>query len=336
MAKKGVYLGILMFFFALDASAARCQNISIKYSFPAQIDVTNKKVGDQLYTFGAPGVPLTLAGQCLRASSGAGNTTGNFIYIVDKYGASPNDCPNGGTVDKNSSDGILRFRSTGSCSNSAWILVLDYKTSGTGYTNLANAGGGTDSGTVYLQKIPPVGKTVVNPTYMLTKKFYSRIGNNSRTLMSESVAFSAPTSMTLVNNASCAVSVNDVDFGNQTASSVNAKSVAGKTINVAFTCNAVLPAYTLSFSGKDGVNNAANGIINVKSNPSVGYQFTWGNSAFKPVNSAVVINGAAIAPNTKPTTANFTIPITVKPVPLTTQTAVGAANTALTINVKLN
>lgn len=336
MNKKPYYfIALVIFLFSLDASAARCRSLSLKYNFPAQIDVTNKKVGDQLYSFGNPGAPITFAGQCLRASSGAGNTTGNFIYIVDKFGASPNDCSYG-TVDKNSTDGYLRFRSTGSCGNTVWLLLADYKTSGTGYTNLSGPGGSTDSGVVYLQKKPPPGKTTVNPTYMLTRNFYSRIGENSRTLQKETVAFSAPTSMTLINNASCAVSVNDVAFGEQTASSVRANSIAAKTINIAFTCNAVLPAYTLSFSGRDGVNNATTGIINVKDNSSVGYQFTWGNNTVKPINSAVVINGTAIAPNSKPTTNNFTIPVTVKPVALSTQPIPGLANTALTINVKLN
>ncbi|MDH2371865.1 fimbrial protein [Providencia rettgeri] len=337
MKNKSFYFMVLIgFFWVFDASAVRCRNLSLKYNLPAQIDVTNKKVGDQLYSFGNPGAPIVFSGQCLRGTGGAGgNTTGNFIYIVDKFGASPNDCPYG-TVDKNSTDGYLRFRSTGSCGNTVWLLLADYKTSGTGYTNLAGPGGSTDSGVVYLQKKPPPGKTIVNPTYMLTRNFYSRIGENSRTLQKETVAFSAPTSMTLVNNASCAVSVNDVAFGNQTASDIRAKSVAGKTSNIAFTCNAILPAYTLSFSGKDGVNNAASGIINVKDNSSIGYQFTWGNSAVKPVNSAVLINGTAITPNSKPTTNNFTIPLTVKPVALSTQPLPGQVNTALTINVKLN
>lgn len=337
MAKNAFYLMTLwVLLMSFDASAARCRNLSLKYNFPAQIDITNKKVGDQLYTFGNPGVPLVVSGQCLRATSGTGNTNGNYIYIVDKFGTAPSVCPNGGTVDKNSSDGILRFRSTGSCSNSSWILVLDYKTTGSGYTNLVGAGGGTDSGVVYLQKKPPPGKTVVNPTYMLKRNFYSRIGQYSTTEQKESVAFSAPTSMTLVNNTSCAVTVNDVAFGDQTATDVKANAIAGKTINVAFTCNGLLPAYTLSFSGRDGANNANSGIINVKDNSSVGYQFTWGNSTVKPVNSAVVVNGAAITPNSKPTANNFTIPITVKPVALSTQPIPGLANTALTINVKLN
>ena len=336
MIKKSFYfMTFLALLISFETSAARCRNVSLKYNFPSQIDITNKKVGDQLYTFGNPGVPLVTAGQCLRATSGAGNTNGNFIYIVDKFGASPSTCPRG-TVDKNSSDGILRFRSTGSCNNTVWLLVADFKTSGSGYTNLSGPGGGTDSGIVYLQKKPAPGKTTVNPTFMLTRNFYSRIGENSLTLQKETVALSAPTSMILINNASCAVSVNDVAFGNQTATDVKANAIAGKTINVAFTCNGVLPAYTLSFSGRDGANNANSGIINVKDNSSVGYQFTWGNSTVKPVNSAVIVNGAAIAPNSKPTTNNFTVPITVKPVALSTQPIPGLANTALTINVKLN
>ncbi|MEZ2759553.1 fimbrial protein [Providencia vermicola] len=337
MSKNAFYLMALwILLMSFDVSAARCRNLSIKYNFPAQIDITNKKVGDQLYTFGQPGVPLVVAGQCMRATSGAGNTNGNYIYIIDKFGASPNTCPNGGIIDKISSNGILRYRSTGSCNNTSWLLVLDFKTTGSGYTNLSGAGGSTDSGVVYLQKKPPPGKTVVNPTYMLTRNFYSRIGNNSTTQQKETVAFSAPTSMTLINNASCAVSVNDVAFGNQTATDVKANTIAGKTINVAFTCNGVLPAYTLSFSGRDGANNANSGIINVKDNSSVGYQLMWGNSAVRPTNSLVVTNGVPITPNTKPTTKNFTIPVIVKPVALSAQPIPGLANTALTINVKLN
>ncbi|MCD4630047.1 hypothetical protein LOS08_22055, partial [Proteus mirabilis] len=60
----------------------------------------------------------------------------------------------------------------------------------------------------------------------------------------------------------------------------------------------------------------------------------WGNCT--AINSAVVINNVAIAPNTKPKTNNFTIPIRVKPVALSTQPIPGPANTALTINIKLN
>ncbi|WP_272691100.1 spore coat protein U domain-containing protein [Providencia sp. PROV116] len=335
MAKNAFYLMTLwILLVSFDASAARCRNVSLKYNFPAQIDITNKKVGDQLYTFGNPGVPLMITGQCLRATSGAGNTNGQYIYLVDKFGASPSTCPNG-TIDKNSSDGILRFRSTGSCNNSSWLLVLDYKTSGAGYTNLSGAGGGTDSGIVYLQKKPPPGKTVVNPTYMLTRNFYSRIGPFTNTMQKETVSFSAPTSMTLINNASCAVSVNDVAFGDQTATSVQSNTIASKTININFTCNAVLPAYTISFSGRDG-GAPNNGIISVKDNSSVGYQLTWGNGTVKPANSAVVTNGMPITPNTKPTTNNFTVPVIVKPVALSAQAIPGLANTALTINVKLN
>ncbi|MGX8895058.1 fimbrial protein, partial [Enterobacter cloacae] len=74
--------------------------------------------------------PINVAGQCLRANSGAGNTNGNYIYIVDQYGSSPTLCPSTGSVDKNSPDGYLRFRSTGSGANSSWLLVLDYKISG--------------------------------------------------------------------------------------------------------------------------------------------------------------------------------------------------------------
>ncbi len=336
MKNKSFYFTLLLFFIAMDTSAARCRNVSIKYNFPAQIDITNKKVGDKLYSFGAPDAPINVAGQCLRANSGAGNTNGNYIYIVDQYGSSPTLCPTTGTVDKNSPDGYLRFRSTGSCANSSWLLVLDYKISGVGWTNLTGPGGGTDSGVVYLQKKPPVGKTVINPVYMLKRNYYSRIGQMGNTLQKESVTLSAPTSMTLINNASCAVSVNDVAFGEQTASDVKMNTIAGKNINISFTCNAVLPAYTLSFSGKDGVNNATTGIIKVKDNSSVGYQLSWADSTVKPINSAVVINNVAIAPNTKPKTNNFTIPIRVKPVALSTQPIPGPANTALTINIKLN
>ncbi|MGJ3355900.1 MULTISPECIES: fimbrial protein [Providencia] len=336
MAKNAFCLMILwVLLISFDASAARCRNVSLKYNFPAQIDITSKNVGDQLYTFGVPGSPISFTGECLRATSGAGNTNGDFIYIVDKFGASPATCPKS-TTDKNSPDGYLRYRSTASCNNTAWLLLADYKKVGAGYTALAGPGGGTDSGIVYLAKKPPPGKITVNPTYMLTRNFYSRIGEYSNTLQKETVGFSAPTSMTLINNASCAVSVNDVAFGNQTATDVKANVIAGKTINVAFTCNGVLPAYTLSFSGRDGANNANSGIINVKDNSSVGYQFTWGNNTVKPVNSAVVVNGVAISPNTKPTTNSFTIPITVKPVALSTQPIPGLVNTALTINVKLN
>lgn len=336
MPKSAFYFMTLwILLMSFDASSARCRNLSLKYNFPAQIDITNKKVGDQLYTFGQPGVPLVIAGQCMRATSGAGNTNGNYIYIIDKFGAGPSVCPNGGTIDKTSSDGILRYRSTGSCNNSSWLLVLDYKIAGSGYTNLVGAGGGTDSGIVYLQKKPPAGKTVVNPTYMLTRNFYSRIGQYSTTEQKETVSFSAPTSMTLVNNASCAVSVNDVAFGDQTATNVQSNTIASKTININFTCNTVLPAYTISFSGRDG-GSPNSGIISVKDNSSVGYQLTWGNGTIKPANSAVVTNGITITPNTKPTTNNFTVPVIVKPVALSAQAIPGLANTALTINVKLN
>ncbi|HHQ4283896.1 hypothetical protein I3679_009285 [Proteus mirabilis] len=84
------------------------------------------------------------------------------------------------------------------------------------------------------------------------------------------------------------------------------------------------------------MNNATTGIIKVKDNSSVGYQLSWADSTVKPINSAVVINNVAIAPNTKPKTNNFTIPIRVKPVALSTQPIPGPANTALTINIKLN
>ncbi|MEY2344249.1 hypothetical protein I3679_009290 [Proteus mirabilis] len=63
---------------------------------------------------------------------------------------------------------------------------------------------------------------------MLKRNYYSRIGQMGNTLQKESVALSAPTSMTLINNASCAVSVNDVAFGEQTASDVKMNTIAGK------------------------------------------------------------------------------------------------------------
>ncbi len=268
-----------------------------------------------------------------------------FFYLTDKYGNPP---PSGCAVNKGrqtriSPDGYLRFESEGNCFNSMWRLLWSGSnreaTSGQFPFQGATGGNdGRDAGAIYLVKKIPPGKTVVNPSFFFTKNFYSQVGEYTTglSLQKETVAFSAPTSMTLINNASCSVSVNDVEFGSQTATDVKANAIAGKTMNVAFTCNGVLPAYTLSFSGRDGANNANNGIINVKDNNSIGYQFTWGNSTVKPVNSAVVVDGGAITPNSKPTTNNFTVPITVKPVTLLTQPIPGLANTALTINVKLN
>ena len=58
MKNKSFYFTLLLFFIAMDTSAARCRNVSIKYNFPAQIDITNKKVGDKLYSFGAPDARL--------------------------------------------------------------------------------------------------------------------------------------------------------------------------------------------------------------------------------------------------------------------------------------
>ncbi len=112
MKNKSFYFTLLLFFIAMDTSAARCLNVSIKYNFPAQIDITqNKKWEISFYSFGAPDAPINVAGQCLHvlANSGAGNTNGNYIYIVDQYGSSPTLCPTTGTVDKNSPDGYLRF-----------------------------------------------------------------------------------------------------------------------------------------------------------------------------------------------------------------------------------
>ncbi|GKX64278.1 fimbrial protein [Pragia fontium] len=337
MVKKSLYImTLLSLLLSIDAWGARCRNLVVNYNIPTSIDITNKKAGDQLYSFGVPQGPMSFSGQCLRATSGAGNTTGNFIYLVDQYrGASTGLCARG-TVNKTSTDGYLRFTSTGSCGDTSWLLLADYQTSGSGYTNFKGPGGSTDSGVLYLAKKTPPGRTIVNPTFMLKRNFYSRIGENQATLTKESVAFTAPTSIVLINNVSCSVSVNDVSFGNQTASALKSNTIADKNINIAFTCNGVLPAYTLSFSGKDGVNNAANGIIKVKDNTSIGYQFKWGNATVKPVNSAVTINNTAIAPNTKPTTNNFTVPILVKPVLLSASPIPGNANTALTINVKLN
>ncbi|GKX64285.1 fimbrial protein [Pragia fontium] len=331
--KKSLYIiSLLSLLLSVDAWGARCRNLVVKYNIPASIDVTNKAVGAQLYSFGAPTNIISFSGQCLRGA----NTNGQFIYLVDQYGAtSGGTCPRG-KVDKTSTDGYLKFTSTGSCGNTSWLLLADYKTSGSGYTNFAGPGGSTDSGVMYLAKKPPPGKTTVNPTFMLKRNFYSRIGESRPTLMKESVSFTAPTSIVLINKVSCGVSVNDVSFGNQTATALKTNTIADKTINIAFTCNNRLPTYTLSFAGKDGVNNAANGIIKVKDNASIGYQFKWGNGVVKPTNSAVTINGAAITPNTKPTANNFTVPILVKPVLLSTSPTPGSANTALTINVKLN
>lgn len=350
MVKNAFYFIALLFFVAVeDASAARCTGLSLTYIFPASIDVTNMSVGQKLYGIGSPGFQGSFGGTCRREKGGGtpatGSTINEFIYLLDKFGNPPSS---GCAVNKTrqtriSPDGYLRFESEGNCFNSMWRLLWSASnreaTSGQ-YPFQGASGGndGRDAGAIYLAKKIPPGKTVVNPSFFFTKNFYSQVGEYTTglALQKESVAFSTPTSMTLVNNTSCAVSVNDVAFGEQTATTVKSNSVASKTINIGFTCNGLLPAYTLSFSGRDGANNANNGIINVKDNSSVGYQFTWGNSTVKPANSAVVVNGAATTPNSKPTTNNFTIPITVKPVALSTQPIPGLANTALTINVKLN
>ena len=339
MKNKAPYIILLMTsLVSIDSWAARCRNLSLTYAPPSEIDITNKAVGSKLFSIGSPvDIGIAFAGQCQRANGDAtnGGTTGNYIYIVDKYGGTPSGlCPRG-TVDKTSSNGYLRFRSTGSCGNTSWLLLADYKTSGTGWTAVAGPGGGTDSGIMYLQKKTPPGRTTVNPSFMFTRNFYSRIGDYPSTLMKETVAFSSPTSIVLVNKVSCGVSVNDVAFGTVTATAAKAGSIAAKNININFTCNNVLPTYSLSFTGNDGASNAANGIIKVKGNSSIGYQLKWGNSAVKPVNTAVNVNGSAMA-GVKPTTANFTVPLTVKPVLLTASPVPGVANTALKINVKLN
>lgn len=351
MTKSVFYLialwGLLTSFGA--SAAGRCTGLSLTYKFPESIDVTNMKVGDKLYGIGTPDFRGSFSGTCRRERGGGtaatGSTLNQYIYLVDKYGNPP---ATGCAVNKSpqirmSKDGYLQFISEGNCFNSMWRLLwsASHREATSGQYPFEGAVGGNDgrdAGTIYLAKKIPPGKTVVNPSFFFTKNFYSQVGEYTTglALQKELVAFSAPTSMTLINNASCAVSVNDVTFGDQTVPTVKTNSVESKTINIDFTCNAVLPAYTLSISGRDGANNATNGVINVKNNSSVGYQFTWGNNTVKPVNSAVTVNGIAITPNTKPTTNSFTIPITVKPVALSTQPIPGLANTALTINVKLN
>lgn len=350
MAKNAFYLMTLwILLVSFDASAARCTGLNLTYTFPASIDVTNMSVGQKLYGIGTPGFQGSFSGTCKREKGGGtpatGSTINEYIYLADKFGNPPSS---GCAVNKThqtriSPDGYLRFESEGNCFNSMWRLLWSASSMGatSGQYPFQGASGGNDgrdAGSIYLVKKIPPGKTIVNPSFFFTKNFYSQVGEYTTglALQKESVAFSAPTSMILINNASCAVSVNDVAFGDQTATSVQSNAIASKTININFTCNAVLPAYTLSLSGRDGANNATNGVINVKENSSIGYQFTWGNSTIKPVNSAVVVDGLAITPNTKPTTNSFTIPITVKPVALSTQALPGLANTALTINVKLN
>lgn len=349
MAKNAFYLialwGLLMSF---GTSAARCTGLNLTYTFPTSIDVTNMSVGQKLYGIGTPGFQGSFSGTCKREKGGGnpatGSTVNEYIYLTDKFGNPPSS---GCAVNKTrqtriSPDGYLRFESEGNCFNSMWRLLWSASSMGatSGQYPFQGASGGNDgrdAGSIYLVKKIPPGKTIVNPSFFFTKNFYSQVGEYTTglALQKESVAFSAPTSMTLINNASCAVSVNDVAFGDQTAKSVQSNTIASKTININFTCNTVLPAYTISFSGRDG-GSPNNGIISIKNNSSVGYQLTWGNGTVKPASSAVVTNGMPIAPNTKPTTNNFTVPVIVKPVALSAQAIPGLANTALTINVKLN
>ncbi|SUB84084.1 P pilus assembly protein, pilin FimA [Pragia fontium] len=333
MANRSLYIiTLLSLLLSVDAWGARCTGLMLKYNIPQIIDVTDKKAGDRLYSFGEPSGPMLYSGQCLRGT----NTNGNHIYLVDQYRKASTGLCAYGRVNKISADNYLRFTANANCGDTAWLLLSDRTTSGNGYAALKGPGGDIDSGILYLENKTPLGKTTVNPTFMLTRNFYSRIGEHQSTLMKEMVTFTAPPSIVLINKVSCSVAVNDVSFGTQTVGALKSGTIADKSINIDFSCNGVLPAYTLSFSGQDGVNNADNGIIKVKDNASIGYQFKWGNALVKPTNSAVTVNDSPISPATLPKGQNFTVPILVKPVLLSASPIPGNANTALIIKVTLN
>ncbi|SFD21306.1 hypothetical protein [Pragia fontium] len=337
--KKSLYIiSLLSLLLSVDAWGARCTGLMLKYDIPASIDVTDKKVGDQLYSFSVPTTIVSYGGSCTRNAS----ATGQYISIVNYYKGTP---PSGGygqctltTTKKYSSYKYLKFVSGNSCGDTAWMLLADRKTSGDGRLYpMGGPGGDNHSGITYLETKPPLGKTTVNPIFMIERgSFYSQIGGDTRTLMSEHVAFTAPDKIVLINKVSCSVAVNDVSFGTQTVGALKSGTIADKSINIDFTCNGVLPAYTLSFSGKDGVNNAANGIIKVKDNTSIGYQFKWGDDTVTDKDSAVTVNDSQISPATLPKGQNFTVPILVKPVLLSASPIPGNANTALIIKVTLN
>ncbi|AKJ43588.1 fimbrial protein [Pragia fontium] len=333
MANRSLYIiTLLSLLLSVDAWGARCTGLMLKYDIPVSIDVTDKAVGDQLYSFGVPSGPMLYSGQCLRGT----NTNGNHIYLVDQYRAASTGRCASGRVSKKSTDGYLRFTADANCGDTAWLLLTDRVTSGNGYAVLKGPGGDTDSGILYLEKKTPLGRTTVNPTFMLTRNFYSRIGENQATLMKESVTFTAPDKIVLINKVSCSVAVNDVSFGTQTVGALKSGTIADKSINIDFSCNGVLPAYTLSFSGQDGLSDATKGIIKVKDNTSIGYQFKWGDNTVTDKDSAVTVNDSQISPATLPKDQNFTVPILVKPVLLSASPIPGNANTALIIKVTLN
>lgn len=159
----------------------------------------------------------------------------------------------------------------------------------------------------------------------------------SATSFSSNVTGGTVTSnLTMLVKASCGSSVNDVAFGDQSAGSIKNGTVAEKIMTLAITCDTTLANYTLSFTAADGVKDVTNGIIGTKANATVGYKLLWGDDTVKAVNTALAINGTATTPAKKPTTANFNIPIKVKPVALGATVSPGAANTALNIKLTFN
>lgn len=135
--------------------------------------------------------------------------------------------------------------------------------------------------------------------------------------------------------ASCAASVADIDFGEQSVSDIKNGKVVEKPMTIAITCDATLASYTMALTSADGVD-ATKSILKTKQNTTIGYQLTWKTAEMAAINTPVLVDGVAKAPVTKPTTPNVSIPINVKPVLLGTTGSPGAASTALNIKLTFN
>lgn len=141
----------------------------------------------------------------------------------------------------------------------------------------------------------------------------------------------------LINRASCSASVNDVTFtSSPTARAISAGEVDPIAANIALTCNAVLPAYTIKVSSPSGTNgDSTNGVIKSE-NDTIGYSLTWGDNQ---VASGDVQLDTTLTPATLPTQSSFQIPINVRPVSLVSsasQITSGPANSTINIELRFN
>ncbi|MHC9060965.1 hypothetical protein [Pantoea sp. y20] len=188
-----------------------------------------------------------------------------------------------------------------------------------------------------MNKMPPPGKTIIPLSDLFSAQAHTAgVGGFSHARKDESVvvSYSTPT-ITLIYRPSCSAKVNDIAFGVQTVDSIK-KGNAEKEALIEVSCEAILPAYSITLNSSKGINDVKKGIIKSAHN-NIGYQLSWGKGDGSQVGAlgTAVELGVPLSPDTKPIKNNFTIPLKVKPMVLKNTQGVTSGNADSDITITL-